>query len=235
MNVGELPGSFEEIRRALSSSTLRRVRSYVLGPAGTNIMQAAELWHTRMGVTQKAELVLCDTPEQAVLMAKADMQAGVLAVSWTCAVYVGENGIFFNNHDTLPFFFQQVMPLDEMQLATRPGLERQFPSMFAKWRTLSHPSPAPLLNRLGCSVIHVNSNADAARRCAAGEGEACITTETARKIYGLVKLHNFGSPEMVFFGGICRAGAALLKRAFYGAAVSEDRIAFDSAPSSAAA
>jgi hypothetical protein len=178
-------------------------------------MQAASRWHDEMGVREKADVISCETPEQAVLRARATMARGVLAIYWTCAVFVRENKVFFDNPDTLPFVFQQTMRLDDMQLASRPGVAGDFNSFPAEWRILSHPSPAPLVSGLTCSVINVNSNADAARRCAAGEGEACITTENARKIHGLVKLHSFGSPEMVFFGGICQRGSALLSRAFH--------------------
>jgi hypothetical protein len=66
--------------------------------------------------------------------------------------------------------------------------------------------------------MKADSNAEAAVRCAAGEAEACITTESARRLYGLVKLHSFGSPEMVFFGGICQRGAELVSQALAPAA-----------------
>jgi len=210
----DLPRTTTEARRALRSPIIQSVRSYALGPEGTNIMQAASRWHDEMGVAEKADLIPCETPEQAVLRTRETIEPGVLGVYWTCAVFVRENKVFFDNPDTLPFVFQQAMQLDDMQLATRPELLDDFDSLPADWRILSHPSPAPLVRQLGCSVINVNSNADAAMRCAAGEGEACITTESARKIHGLLKLHSFGSPEMVFFGGICQHGVALLKRTF---------------------
>jgi hypothetical protein len=212
---GDLPRTTNEIRRALGSSIVKSVCSYALGPEGTNIMQAAGRWHDAMGISKKAELISCETPEQAVLLARATVTSGVLAIYWTCAVFVRENKVFFGNPDTLPFIFQQTMLLDEMQLASRPEVAGNFNCFPADWRILSHPSPAPLISRLDCSVINADSNADAARRCAAGEGEACITTENARKIHGLVKLHSFGSPEMVFFGGICQHGSVLLNRAFH--------------------
>lgn len=228
----DLPRTAADARRALRSSTIRSVRSYALGPAGTNIIQAAERWHEAMGIAKKSELLPCDTPEQAVLQARATTEQGVLAVYWTCAVFIRENQVFFDNPDTLPFIFQQTMQLDDMQLAARPEVVS---GSSAEWRILSHPSPAPLVSRLACSIIHVNSNADAARRCAAGEGDACITTETARRIYGLATVHSFGSPEMVFFGGICQPGAALLRHAFVQANRGERKISRDSAAAPLAA
>jgi hypothetical protein len=209
-----LPRSAREARRALASPVIQSVFGFALGPEGTNIMQAASLWHAEMEVSEKAELIACETPEEAVLRARAVADPRVLAIYWTCAVFVREHQIFFENPDTLPFIFQQEMQLDEMQLASRPEVARTFNGFRPDWRILSHPSPAPLVSSLPCSVIGANSNAEAARRCAAGEGEFCITTESARKIYGLVSRHNFGSPTMVFFGGISQSGADLFRLAF---------------------
>jgi hypothetical protein len=61
-------------------------------------------------------------------------------------------------------------------------------------------------------VIPAKSNADAAIRCSHGEAEACITTETAQRLNGLATLYRFGSPPMVFFGGISSHRIDLLRR-----------------------
>lgn len=208
-----LPKTPAQLRAALASSGVAAVACFALGPEGTNIAHAARRWIKKMRVGRKAEVLLCNTPEESIEAAEAVTQPGVLAVFWTCAVYYREHEVFFRNPETFPFFTQQVMPLDEMQLATRPELCDQADAggMTAAWRILSHPSPAPLLAALPCSVTRANSNAEAAVRCRAGEVEACVTTETARALNGLVTLHSFGSPNMVFFGGITRHGAALLR------------------------
>lgn len=212
----DLSRSSWAVRRALHSSRVTKSVHCVLGPHGTNIAHAASHWSIRMHVTNKSELRYCCTPEAAIEAARTT-RGDVLAVFWTCAVYFQEHLVFFDNPDCLPFFFAEEMPLDEMQLAARPDVVGQatlgqFP---AAWRILSHPSPAPLLKSLPCRVMVANSNADAAARCAKGEAEACITTRTARELHRLIHVHTFGSPLMVFFGGITSQGLRLLIDAFH--------------------
>ena len=71
-----------------------------------------------------------------------------------------------------------------------------------------------LVRNLGCQVELVNSNAQAADQVVAGEVELCITTEAARESRGLVKLHSFGSPPMVFFYGIAGPSIEVVRKAF---------------------
>jgi len=201
---------------ALRSSSVKKVVCCALGPKGNNIEQAATKWLERVGIARKSEVVLRDTPEECLELARSITEDGVVAVFWTCAVYSRENEFFFGNPDVFPFFFQQEMALDEMQLACKPANELQvkvhhgFPK---NWRIASHPSPAPLAKGFGEIVLR-NSNAAAARACANGETELCITTESARQIYELVKLHSFGSPLMVFFGGITQHGQKQIETSF---------------------
>jgi hypothetical protein len=213
--VGGLPGSDKDIREALASDLIRQVRHFALGPEGTNISQASRRWTIRMGIDHKARTVLCDTPEDSIVAARQLAEPGTLGVFWTCAVYSREMEVFFCNPDTLPFFTQETMALDKMQLATRPALAAALnsPCVPGDWRIAAHPSPAALLNSHHRNIVLVNSNAAAAIDCAAGRVEACITTESARSRHGLESLHCFGSPEMVFFGGITHAGAELLRAA----------------------
>jgi prephenate dehydratase len=208
-NLGE-----EEIKRILQSEKIKKVICFVLGPPGTNIGQAAEKWAKRLKVDQKTEFIWCQTPEEAVERAKKVNENGVLSIFWTCAVYVNEAFVFFTNPDTLPFFFIEKMNLDEMQLATRPELlpEIKNGKIPKEWRIASHPSPAPLVRKLGNSIVFANSNAHAAEICKEGKAEMCITTESARKIYGLTKVFSFGSPPMIFFGGITSRGLELIKK-----------------------
>lgn len=205
------------IGTTLCSSMIEQIVHCVLGPRGTNIGQAAQKWSHRMGVAEKSKLYFCPTPEASVEAAHEMTCVGSLAIFWTCAVFVRENQIFFDNPHCLPLFFSEEMPLDDMQLAARPGLaylarSGQIPTT---WRILSHPSPAPLVKSLRCRVIEARSNSEAATRCADGEAEACITTETARELYGLRTIHDFGSPLMVFFGGITAQGLDLLDDAYH--------------------
>jgi len=208
-----IPRDTDELRCALNSTSIRAVYNYALGPRGTNMMQAAGRWVDRMGIPAKSHMIACGRAEQALALARATTEEGVLGVFWTCAVYYRLFELFFENPDVLPFAFVETLSLDNMQLSCRPELAPAFPSAASAWRILSHPSPAPLVGHLGCQVVKADSNAEAAVRCAAGEAEACITTETARQLYGLVKLHSFGSPEMIFFGGICQRGAKLIGQA----------------------
>jgi len=213
--VAGLPDTVETARRVLNSRVVRSVNSYALGPQGTNIIRAATAWHAKMGIANKATVIPCSTVEESVVLTRANKSEGCLSVFWTCAVYFRENEVFFENPDMLPFVFEQILPLDEMQLACELKLARELESAAVRpeWRILSHPSPAPLVKSLGWKVIEARSNADAAVRCAAGEAEACVTTEDARQRYGLVTLHAFGSPPMLFCGGIGPHGLALLRQA----------------------
>lgn len=192
----------------LRSPVIWKVVCCCLGPEGTNIEQAARLWVKRLKLTHKAEIVLRDTPEESLALARSITEKGVLAVFWTCAVYKNEHRLFFANPDVYPFYFQQEMALDEMQLACKPVDALQINidvGLPVSWRVASHPSPATLVDGLA-EVVLANSNAAAARDCASGKAELCITTESARKVYGLEKIHSFGSPSMIFFGGVTQHG-----------------------------
>lgn len=196
-------------------NALRSVRQIIccaLGPKGNNIEQAAMLWIKRLGIVDKSEVFLQDTPELCLELARSITGEGVVPVFWTCAVYSKENEFFFGNPDVFPFFFQQEMNLDEMQLATRKELANLVNGIPRSWKIASHPSPAPLVRPLGLEVELCNSNAAAAQACAQGRTELCITTESARRLNGLVQLHSFGSPNMIFFGGITEHGKNQLER-----------------------
>jgi hypothetical protein len=224
MDLGRLPSfpsstglleDVEDIARVLRSSAVQEVRCFALGPEGTNIEQACRRWLRRTGIESKSTVILCPTPEDSVIAARREtaVDRGILGLFWTCAVFDREKEVFFENPDVYPFFVQETMLLDEMQLAARPELVAESGGAVPEhWRIASHPSPAPLLAELPCPVIRVRSNADAAARCAAGEFEACITTESARKIHGLTRIHVFGCPPMVFFGGITAAASRLFRR-----------------------
>jgi hypothetical protein len=215
-SASDLPKDPDEIVRVLCSPAVREVRCFVLGPEGTNIAQACARWLERVGLQAKSTLSYCATPEDSVAAARRETapELGILGIFWTCAVFDREKEVFFKNPDAYPFFVQETMLLDEMQLATRPELASgHLSSIPAHWRIASHPSPAPLLDLLPCTVIPAHSNAAAAASCASGDCEACITTESARQIYNLTRLHRFGSPPMVFFGGITERGASLFRRA----------------------
>jgi len=203
----------EYAERALQSSHIKKVVCCALGPSGTNIEQAAKKWLARVGVVDKSEVILGDTPEKCLQVARDITAEGVVAVFWTCAVYYNENLFFFGNPDVYPFFFQEDMLLDSMQLAARSFFGGDLnPDVHPRLTVASHPSPAPLVAGFG-EVVLCNSNAAAAKMCAEGKTDLCITTESARKIHGLVELHSFGCPLMVFFGGVTQHGLKQIENA----------------------
>lgn len=210
--VRSLPKSDTDKLVALHSPKVDSIVHFCLGPAGTNIQQAARRWSERSGLNHKSAFELTKTPEEAVNLAKAASGGGTLGVAWTCAVYIRENKIFFENPDMLPFFLREEMPLDGMSLAiNRATVAEGLPECA---RVASHESPSPLLNGMRTwRIVLVESNAAAAELCAQGEVEACITTRTAAERTGLVIAHSFGHPIMIFFGGISLEGAKLVARA----------------------
>lgn len=210
-----LPKTEMEKMAAVHCPIIRRIIHFCLGPVGTNIEMAARQWARRFGVSWKSSFIPTRTPEEAVRHAHQDRDKHSLGVFWTCAVFKGENEIFFRNTDSFPFFFSEEMALDGMNLSIRADLELDFLArgLSPKSRIATHPSPAPLIEELPNEVVFADSNASAARMCTEGKTEACVTTERAAKQAGLKIVHFFGSPPMVFFGGIPLAGAKLIARA----------------------
>ncbi len=208
-----LPQCEKEVRQCLLLPEVKIIRSFVLGPEGTNISQANERWLKRMGLYHKAEIELCSTPEDSLEKTRFITAPNELAMFWTCAVYFRLNELFFRNPDVMSFFVQEIMSLDSMQLATRKELLSNIGNKIPrKWRIASHPSPSPLLSDLDCEIKSVSSNAAAAKLCSQGEVEACITTESAKVLHNLATVHEFGCPEMVFFGGITPSGMLLMSK-----------------------
>jgi len=212
LDMPGLPGTEDERNAVLRSPEIKKIICFVLAPAEANIPQACRLWIERVGIADKTEIRYGRVPEEYIATALEVKDA--VAIFWTCAVFAREHMVFFRNADTLPFFVQQTMRLDEMQLAVAPKLASC--GILPIWRVASHVSPAPLVDTLvkkGCVVLDASSNGTAAQMCADGDVELCITTESARRQNGLVTVHSFGSPEMVFFGGITSVGAEMIASA----------------------
>lgn len=214
--VGELPEDATTQGEVFRSYYIKKVTCFVLGPDGTNMVQASKKWIEEMRIGAKTEIVLCKTPEESIEKARGITEDGHVGIFWTCAVYNCLCNVFFQNPDTLTFFIEEVMYLDEMQLAIRQGEETEIKKGIIpnNWVISSHPSPASLVEGLGCKVELTTSNAEAAKICANGGAEACITTESARKIHDLVALHKFGSPKMIFFGGMTVHGVEIISKAY---------------------
>ncbi|WP_299142907.1 hypothetical protein [uncultured Vibrio sp.] len=181
-----------------------------MGPKGSNISQAANAWSTKNELIEKENIIFCETPEEALTRSESEYKQGEVNLAWTCAVYFREHELFFSNHDHSLFFDQYKMKLDNMQSVCK--LEKKL-SLEVATTIASHPSPSVLLRKAGAhiSIVDANSNSEAARLCAEGKVEACITTESARKIYGLKTVHEFGSPEMLFFASLPPSSSKYLR------------------------
>lgn len=197
------------VSRPVSLCYPRRIVNFVLGPAGTNMEQACKAWMCANGVCDKAEIVLCRTPEDALAQARLVTDEGVVPTFWTCAVFYALNRLFFENPDVYPFAFQFPFALDNMQLCVRSEMQGQ--EWDAHWQIASHPSPAPLVAGLGNEVVLTTSNAKAAQLCAENVVEVCITTAQAAALHELVTVHEFGSPTMIFFVGTTQHGLDVLQ------------------------
>jgi len=232
LSTAGLPVTKGEIIATLHSPLVKEVRNFVLGPGLiSNIPQACQMWLGCTGLQHKATLIPGIIPDEYMAEAMAVIEPGVVPVYWTCAVFGREKDLFFGpGINTLMFFVSQIMPLDSMQLAAVPGkltpeiigdiCERlKFPS---DWRKIaSHKSPAPLLDDLLKANPHVQwveatSNGAAAVMCEEGVVDAGITTEAARTANDLLQIHNYGCPDMVFFGGLTEHGANVLRQAMAG-------------------
>ena len=225
----ELPVGESEIRDTFLRPEVKEVRNFVLGPGViSNIPQACKKWINRFGLNRKATLMMGETPDAYLAAAQAITEDGVVPLFWTCAVFGREKDLFFGSAtNTCMFFVQQVMPLDHMQLActseTASGFKQSVSETGfvsdAKMIVASHKSPAPLLddllvNNKSLSWQEANSNGAAAVMVKKGEVNLCITTEQSRIQHNLVQLHDYGCPDMVFFGGLTEHGVGIVRSAY---------------------
>ena len=210
-----LPFGDEEQYAAFNSPEVEEVICFALGPEGTNIGQSCQQWIKRTGIKHKSRIIYCETPWKALERARAIERPGCVPTFWTCAVYYDLFHLFFRSPDAYTLFVIEPMLLDEMQLAVRPELAEEIvDGVIPKgWSIASHPSPAPLVEHLSATIKLVDSNAQAAMDCSDGLHQMCVTTESARNKHGLVKAHSFGSPMMVFFGGVAGGGLEVLRKA----------------------
>jgi hypothetical protein len=108
-----------------------------------------------------------------------------------CVVYPLLHELVFTNLQRLWLLDCFVLDTHEMLFATLPS--RDGPPRTAA----THPAPRSLLPD-GVEPILVDSNAAAARTCARGEADACITTGPAAQAFGLRVLRNHGPILMGF-------------------------------------
>jgi prephenate dehydratase len=164
---------------------LRRVRRiHTLGPQGTNCEAAALEWFARRGV--EGEVLLYRTLESAIPAVDGDPEGALLG----CVVYPDLHTLVFRNLATLTLADCFVMHTHDMVLAARGD---DYPRSVA-----THPAPESLIP----AAIHdrrlVTSNAEAARVCARGEVDGCITTGVAAHANGLRIVTDFGRVAMGF-------------------------------------
>ncbi len=197
------------LKQRLRSDDIRAVPVYALGPAGTNLQQASQKWIKAMEIEKKSEITLCPTPEISVERAQEVSEPGIVPIFALCAVYFSLCRLYFKHGSNYTFLSHLYAPLDEMQLASH---HNSLNELAPNAKIATHVSPASLLDDTAYERVIVNSNSEAARRCAAGDVDACITTESARKIYGLKRNFLFGSPSMLFTFGTTRHGVEELKR-----------------------
>lgn len=186
-----------------------KIKIFALGPEGTNIGAAAKHWAKEYGFYEKSEIIFCNTPDEELRKAEEIKDDKILPIFTLCAVYYKLYEMYFKHYNLYFFLHHYYMELDEMQLVSRHQKTENIPDC---WTIASHPSPSPLISNLKNKIIYVSSNSEAAKKCAEGAVDACITTESARIIYSLNKLHSFGSPTMLFtFGTTCH-GINIIKR-----------------------
>ncbi|KVZ90852.1 hypothetical protein WL22_23320 [Burkholderia ubonensis] len=165
---------------------------YTLGPSGTNCEKAAWLYRDKRGWS--GQVTLDSTLEVAVDHLLESPDDGVLL---GCIVYPDLHNIVFRNLGRLKLIDHLLMDTHDMVFAGRK-------SRHAEIRGIgSHPAPVSLLDQLGTlrsrvPVELMTSNAEAARQCADGRFDACITTLEAAQANDLEILRNFGPVPMGF-------------------------------------
>lgn len=179
------PRALPDLGEVADLPDLDRVRCIrTLGPAGTNLEAASRLWLERRH--GGGEVVLYRHLDEAVADMNRDGSEGILA----CAVYPDLHGLVFTNHEWMVMADCFLAPTFPMVLAattadTWPG------------RVASHDAPVALVPE-GAERVPALSNSAAARACAAGEVDACITTASAAAAAGLVVLVDHGLVPMVY-------------------------------------
>jgi hypothetical protein len=233
MSLSDLPLDERTITEVLKRDPVKEIRNFVLAPLTSNIPQACKLWAQKAGLVGKCTYVAGTTPDVYISQALAVREEGVLPLAWTCAVYNQEAKQFFRHPDMSMFFISTTMPLDHMQLATRPQLiqvagcsESEILEQISNcivpqaWtRVATHPSPQYLVSDLlevneHLAWIEATSNGAAAEMCRDGQVELAVVTETARQATGLIRLFDWECPPMVFFGGLTAHGADIFRLAF---------------------
>lgn len=177
---------------------------HTLGPSGTNLEMAAHHWFSARG--RHADVRLHSSLESAIPGLSDDGHEALLA----CAVYPALHSLVFEHLGQLAMVDSFILPTYDMVFATRADTTELT-------RVASHPAPQSLVRRVsaGCTVSLVLSNSQAAKDCAGGVADGCVTTSKAAADNGLVIRQSFGPVPMVYtlhrsggFPGASPAGPA---------------------------
>ncbi|HET9893587.1 MAG TPA: hypothetical protein VFQ44_01390 [Streptosporangiaceae bacterium] len=169
---------------------------HTLGPSGTNLEMAAYHWFGVRG--RSADVRLHPSLESAVPGLSDDGHEALLA----CAVYPDLHSLVFENLGRLAMVDSFILPTYDMVFATRAECARVN-------TVVSHPAPQSLARRMsaGSTLTLVLSNSQAARDCAGGVADGCVTTSKAAADHGLVIRRSFGPVPMVYT--LHQAGGAM--------------------------
>jgi hypothetical protein len=160
---------------------------HTLGPAGPTLEMAAHHWFSARG--REARVRLHASLESAIPGLSDDGHEALLA----CAVYPDLHSLVFANLGRLAMVDSFILPTYDMVFATRADTTRVA-------SVVSHPAPQSLVRRVSAdaAVTLVLSNSQAARDCAAGAADGCVTTSKAAADNGLVIRRSFGPVPMVY-------------------------------------
>ncbi|GLU34065.1 hypothetical protein WKR88_05085 [Trinickia caryophylli] len=169
------------------------LKIHTLGPPGTNCEKAAKVYLDRRGID--GQVLLYETLEEAAdeMMCTEEPDDVLLG----CIVYPYLHELVFRNHHWMKLVDCFVVDTYDMVFASRLADVSRIASIG------SHPAPVDLLAGVtglpgALEPVLVTSNAEAARLCAAGRFDGCISTRLAAERAGLHILQNFGPVPMGF-------------------------------------
>lgn len=209
------PMDFQNILR---SRLVKEVNIHALGPAGTNISQAAHLYIERVGISDKTNVIVHGfgiTPLEYAEIAAEETRKSLLAgelpkilhLHMECAVFDGLGKLYQQRSEESIFIDEQDMALDSMQLAAQLNIDelRSIARGKGKIRIATHPSPRSLIlswiNQGTAHWIEASSNSAAALMVTQDQADACVTTASTVTLLAkqnMHTLHQFGSPNMIF-------------------------------------
>ncbi|OGE19426.1 hypothetical protein A3D83_01430 [Candidatus Daviesbacteria bacterium RIFCSPHIGHO2_02_FULL_41_10] len=207
-----------DFRNILRSLLVKEINLHALGPAGTNISQAAHLYIEKVRISNKTSILIHGsgiTPLEYAQMAKEQTEKSLLTetlpetlhLHMECAVFDGMGSLYQQRAAESIFIDEQNMALDSMQLSAQLSIDklRTIAKEKGKIRIATHPSPRslvlPWINQGMAEWLEASSNSVAAVMVIENQADACVTTGSAVTLLAeqnLHTLHQFGSPNMIF-------------------------------------